>query len=70
MEHKIEITKDIRRYTIQPDFLGCGEMVETYYDVSLYANGEKIVSETTKSIKEAGTIAQSYETFLKYYKQN
>ena len=35
-----------------------------------YENGEKIISETTKSIKEAGIIAQSYETFLKYYKQN
>lgn len=68
MKHKIEITKDVRRYHIQPDFMGWGETVETYYVVTLYMDDKKVETETTKSLKEAGAIAQNYETFLKYYK--
>ena len=68
----IEITKDVRRIRIEPDFLGVGEQEETYYTytVTCYINGEEIESISTKSITDAGKIAQSYETFIKYYKQN
>lgn len=66
----VKITKDVRRFTIEPDFLGIGEQEETYYIVTCYVDGEKIDSKSTKSIIEAGEIAQSYETFIKYYNHN
>lgn len=66
-ESRIEITKDVRRRRIDPDFLGVGEQGETYYTVTCYIDGEEIDSVSTKSIIKAGEIAQSYETFIKYY---
>lgn len=63
----VKITKDVRRFTIEPDFMGIGEQEETYYIVTCYIDGEKIDSKSVKSITEAGEIAQSYETFIKYY---
>ncbi|MBO5826884.1 MAG: hypothetical protein J6R59_00200 [Paludibacteraceae bacterium] len=66
----VKITKDVRRFTIEPDFLGIGEQEETYYIVTCYVDGEEIDSVSTQSIIEAGEIAQSYETFIKYYNQN
>ena len=65
----IKITKDIRRSRFEPDLMGLGECEETYYTVTCYIDGEKIDSVSTKSIIVAGDIAQSYETFLKYYSQ-
>lgn len=66
----VKITKDVRRFTIEPDFMGFGEQEETYYIVTCYVDGEKIDSKIVKSIIEAGAIAQTYETFIKYYNQN
>lgn len=66
----VKITKDVRRFTIEPDFMGIGEQEETYYIVTCYIDGEKVDSKSVKSITEAGEIAQSYETFIKYYNQN
>lgn len=66
----VKITKDVRRFTIDPDFMGIGEQEETYYIVTCYVDGEKIDSKSVKSVIEAGEIAQSYETFIKYYNQN
>lgn len=66
----VKITKDVRRFTIEPDFMGIGEQEETYYIVTCYVDGEKIDSETVQSVIEAGEIAQSYETFIKCYNQN
>ena len=70
--NKVKITKDVRRIRIEPDFLGVGEQEETYYTytVTCYIDGEEIDSKSTKSIIEAGEIAQSYETFIKYYNKN
>lgn len=68
--NKVKITKDVRRFTIEPDFMGIGEQEETYYIVTCYIDGEKVDSKSVKSITEAGEIAQSYETFIKYYEQN
>lgn len=67
---RIEITKDVRRVRIEPDFLGVGEQEYCTYTVTCYIDGEEIDSVSTKSIIKAGEIAQSYETFIKYYKQN
>lgn len=66
----VKITKDVRRFTFEPDFMGLGECEETYYIVTCYVDGEKIDSKSVKSVSEAGEIAQSYETFIKYYNQN
>lgn len=66
----VKITKDVRRFTFEPDFMGLGECEETYYIVTCYVDGEKYDSKTVKSVSEAGEIAQSYETFIKYYNQN
>ena len=66
----VTITKDVRRFTIEPDFMGIGEQEETYYIVTCYVDGKKIDSKIVKSIIEAGAIAQTYETFIKYYNQN
>lgn len=63
----VKITKDVRRF---PDIMGNGEWEETYYTVTCYVDGEEIDSERTHSIIEAGKIAQSYETFIKYYERN
>lgn len=68
--NKVKITKDVRRFTIEPDFLGIGEQEETYYIVTCYVDGEEIDSVSTQSIIEAGEIAQRYETFIRYYNQN
>lgn len=68
--NKVKITKDVRRFTIEPNFMGIGEYEETYYIVTCYIGGEIIDSKSVKSITEAGEIAQSYETFIKYYNQN
>ena len=65
----IKITKDIRRSRFEPDLMDLGEYEETYYTVTCYIDGEKIDSVSTRSIIVAGDIAQSYETFLKYYSQ-
>ena len=65
----IKITKDIRRSRFEPDLMGLGEWEETYYTVTCYIDGEKIDSVSTKSVLAAGEIAQSYETFIKYYSQ-
>lgn len=72
INYNIKITKDVRRIRIEPDFLGVGEQEETYYTytVTCYIDGEEIDSVSTKSIIEAGEIAQSYETFIKYYNKN
>ena len=67
---RVKITKDVRRFTIEPDFMGIGEQEEIFYIVTCYVDGEKIDSETVQSVIEAGEIAQSYETFIKYYNQN
>ena len=64
--NKVKITKDIRRSRFEPDLMGLGEWEETYYTVTCYIDGEKIDSVSTKSVSEAGEIAQSYETFIKY----
>lgn len=66
----IEITKDVGRVRIEPDFLGVGEQEYCTYTVTCYIDGEEIDSVSTKSIIKAGEIAQSYETFIKYYNQN
>lgn len=66
----VKITKDVRRSRFEPDLMGLGEWEETYYTVTCYIDGEKIDSKSTQSIIEAGEIAQSYETFIKYYNQN
>ena len=66
----VKITKDVRRFKFEPDFMGLGECEETYYIVTCYIDGEKIESKSAKSVSEAGEIAQSYETFIKYYNQN
>lgn len=66
----VKITKDVRRFTIGPDFMGIGEYEETYYIVTCYVDGEKIDSKTVKGVTEAGEIAQKYETFINYYNQN
>lgn len=68
--NKVKITKDVRRFTIEPNFMGISEYEETYYIVTCYIDGEIIDSKSVKSIIEAGEIAQSYETFIKYYNQN
>lgn len=65
--NKVKITKDVRRSRFEPDLMGLGEWEETYYTVTCYIDGEKIDSKSTKSITEAGEIAQRYETFIKYY---
>ena len=62
----VKIAKDVRRFRFEPDIMGNGEWEETYYTVTCYIDGEKIDSRSTQSIIEAGTIAQSYETFIKY----
>ena len=64
--NKVKITKDIRRSRFEPDLMGLGEWEETYYTVTCYIDGEKIDSVSTKSVSEAGEIAQNYETFIKY----
>lgn len=66
----VKITKDVRRFTFEPDLMGLGEWEETFYTVTCYIDGEKYDSKTVKSVSEAGEIAQSYETFIKYYNQN
>ena len=66
----VKITKDVRRFKFEPDFMGLGECEETYYIVTCYVDGEKIDSKSVKSVSEAGEIAQNYETFIKYYNQN
>lgn len=66
----IEITKDVRRIRIEPDFLGVGEQEYYTYTVTCYIDGKEIESISTESITDAGEIAQSYESFIKYYKQN
>ena len=68
--NKVKITKDVRRSRFEPDLMGLGEWEETYYTVTCYIDGEKYDSKTVKSVSEAGEIAQSYETFIKYYNQN
>lgn len=64
--NKVKITKDVRRSRFEPDLMGLGEWEETYYTVTCYIDGEKYDSKTVKSVIEAGEIAQSYETFIKY----
>lgn len=64
--NKVKITKDVRRSRFEPDLMGLGEWEETYYTVTCYIDGEKYDSKTVKSVSEAGEIAQSYETFIKY----
>ena len=66
----VKITKDVRRIRIEPDVLGVGEEEYYTYTVTCYIDGEKIDSKSVKSVIEAGEIAQSYETFIKYYNQN
>lgn len=66
----VKITKEVRRFMIEPDFMGIGEYEETYYVVTCYIDGEKYDSKSAKSVLEAGEIAQKYETFIKYYNQN
>lgn len=66
----VTITKDIRYFKFEPDLMKIGEWEETYYTVTCYVDGEKIDSKSVKSVTEAGEIAQSYETFIKYYNQN
>jgi hypothetical protein len=68
--NKVKITKDVRRSRFEPDLMGLGEWEETYYTVTCYIDGEKYDSKTVKSVLEAGEIAQSYESFIKCYKQN
>lgn len=68
--NKVKITKDVRRFRFEPDIMGNGEWEETYYTVTCYIDGEKIDSKSTKSIIEAGEIAQNYESFIKCYNQN
>jgi hypothetical protein len=68
--NKVKITKDVRRSKFEPDLMGLGEWEETYYTVTCYIDGKKYDSKTVKSVSEAGEIAQSYETFIKYYNQN
>lgn len=66
----VKITRDVRRIKIEPDFLGVGEETYYVYTVTCYIDGEEIDSVSTKSVIKAGEIAQSYETFIKYYNQN
>lgn len=68
--NKVKITKDVRRFRFEPDIMGNGEWEETYYTVTCYIDGEEIDSKSTKSIAEAGEIAQNYESFIKCYNQN
>ena len=68
--NKVKITKDVRCFRFEPNIMGNVEYEETYYTVTCYIDGKKIDSKSTKSIIEAGEIAQSYETFIKYYNQN
>lgn len=66
----IEITKDVIRFRFESDLMDPSPCEETYYTVTCYVNDEKIDSKSVTSVTEAGTIAQSYETFIKYYNQN